>query len=160
VNAAPEDARGIQRALCHAFTPMTLDAQAGVLAAFIGRRSTPTGSIHLGAIAGAVEEDEMRQTLRLFPCFVGLMLVHAGIVAMPLPRTPQVSGIAAAFTGGSPATDDETGQSKLLHATRLFDAKQYSDALPLFQELARDGNPEAATRLGFMYTLGLGVTQN
>ena len=48
----------------------------------------------------------------------------------------------------------------LKKAIELFESDKFKEALPLFKELAKEGNSEAMYYLGMMYYEGWGVEKN
>ncbi len=53
-----------------------------------------------------------------------------------------------------------TGTGSLEEAERLFKQKKYATALPIYRNLAEQGNLDAQFRLGYMYHCGLGTNSN
>ncbi|HZQ52575.1 MAG TPA: hypothetical protein VFB14_10270 [Bryobacteraceae bacterium] len=45
-------------------------------------------------------------------------------------------------------------------ADRLYDAREYREALPLYREAAQAGNAHAMTRVGYCYDMGYGVNRD
>lgn len=68
--------------------------------------------------------------------------------------------IALLSLGIIQCTPIETDEEKFKRAYQFSNQQNYSDAFPLFQQLAEQGNADAQGIIGEMYHQGLGVIQN
>ena len=82
-----------------------------------------------------------------------------------LPRLLAVFAIALTFTlplslPFAPEAQGQSAQEKLEQAVTFYRAENYTEAIPLFIDVAEQGNSDAQGMLGVMYQQGIGILED
>ncbi len=108
-----------------------------------------------------------RYLLTLLPSSLQLSQVYSTEFVYSGGGSPMGLGCPEAKGASSPPLDSQFGAAAVGHsgaaapqATRLLEAGNYADALPLYRQAADAGDPVAMRRTGAFFDLGRGVTQD